>query len=379
MAVDILRAGLAPLPAITLPCVADQTLDGAFVAQAEACALAGSPLYAALLAGLHRDHRDGGVTKELLDGLSERPMSDAIVLRYLAGAHALALDGRARALARHYATCGGSWDGTDAVVSDFLATVRSHRDEIVEALQHNVQTNEVGRATVLASGFATVAARHRLPIVQYELGASAGLLSNWDRYAYDTGGATFGDPASGLRFDPSWWRHPMQVEAAPVEVVERHACDAFPVDVSTAAGRSRLASFVWADQAARMARLRSALAVAAQHPVRVEQGDAGQWLTAQLAARPLPDGTVTVVFHSIVWQYLGKTSQDLVRHALATAGATATAASPLIWLRMEPEDREHANLRLTTWPSGEDETLALVGYHGFGVDWLSQRQGRSAS
>jgi hypothetical protein len=43
---------------------------------------------------------------------------------------------------------------------------------------------------------------------------------------------------------------------------------------------------------------------------------------------------------------------------------------------MEPADLDHASLRITTWPAGEDELLAEVGYHGANIRWLGdQRSG----
>ena len=54
--------------------------------------------------------------------------------------------------------------------------------------------------------------------------------------------------------------------------------------------------------------------------------------------------------------------------ALAAAGARATFARPVAWLRMEPpgELGKPAEVRLTTWFGGEPEEqlLAYSGYHG---------------
>src|SRR4051794_6129291 len=324
------------------------TVEQALETQAASCAQVGSRLYGVLLTGLLEDHRAGGITAALLDGVSERPVHDAIPLRYLAAGHRLALSGNAPRLAPHYPSCGGEWDGSDRVVGDFLATVEDNEAEFRAGMRRNVQTNEVGRAAVLASGFSLIVARHRLPVDQLEIGSSAGLLSRWDRFFYDTGESSTGEPQSDIRFGPEWWVGDRRPTLLPVEVCRRRASDISPIDVSTTEGRVTMLSFVWPDQVDRIERLRQALKVAAAVPIPVDRADAGEWLGAQLLeAEHAGDanGTARVVFHSIVWQSLPRPTKDRIREVLATAGASATEASPLVWMRMEPESRDHAALR----------------------------------
>lgn len=345
------------------------TVDDALRRQAASCHAVGSPLYGVLLEGLLADYRDGGITAELLDGVTDQPVHDALPLRYLAAGHLLALTGRAPLLAALYPSCGGAWAGGGDVVDAFLATVAEHRDEFVRGLRRNVQTNEVGRAPVLASGFALIGARHGLPIDQLEIGSSAGLLSRWDHFHYDTGTSTGGDAAAAVRFGPEWWADDAPDLDHLPPVLRRRASDISPIDVSTEAGRQTMVSFVWPDQLTRVERLRAALAIADQIPMTVDRADAAHWLVAQLADGPMP-GAATVLFHSIVWQYLPRATKDGIRAALSAAGDSAGSHNPLCWLRMEPDTLEHATLRLTTWPEGVEEKLAEVGYHGADIRWL---------
>jgi len=349
------------------------TLVDALERQAAACERLGSPLYGRLLAGLLADHLAGGLTSELLVGVSERPVHDAVPLRYLGAVHRLALAGDAPELARHYPSCGGEWHGED-LTDEFLSAVVRHRQQVAEGLRRNVQTNEVGRAAALAPAFALLGRRHGLPLDQLEIGSSAGLLSRWDRYRYDTEASSLGDPDSTVRFGPGWWDEPAPSLAGHVEVRERAASDLDPVDVSTPSGRDTMLSFVWPDQVERIERLRCALDIAARHPMVVEREDAGEWLGRRLRGGPRP-GAVTVVFHSIVWQYLSRATRDAVRRAFADASAVATERAPLAWLRLEPATAEHADVRLTTWPGGAEEVLAHAGYHGAGVRWLGETSG----
>jgi hypothetical protein len=54
---------------------------------------------------------------------------------------------------------------------------------------------------------------------------------------------------------------------------------------------------------------------------------------------------------------------------MEAAGRRASDRAPLAWLRMEPSTKERAELRLTTWPDGEDRPLATCGYHGSPIWW----------
>lgn len=102
--------------------------------------------------------------------------------------------------------------------------------------------------------------------------------------------------------------------------------------------------------------------------VPVEAADAVAW--ARREARPR-SGVATVVFHSVFFQYMPAESQAALVEVLSEAGAGATAAAPLAWLRMEPARDNPASmeLRLTLWPGGEDRLLAAAHPHGAWIEW----------
>lgn len=77
----------------------------------------------------------------------------------------------------------------------------------------------------------------------------------------------------------------------------------------------------------------------------------------------------TVVFHSIVMQYLDVDEKERLRGIFEEAGARASQTAPLARLALEPGG-EVAELRLTTWPGGEERLLATSGYHGRPIHWL---------
>jgi hypothetical protein len=72
-----------------------------------------------------------------------------------------------------------------------------------------------------------------------------------------------------------------------------------------------------------------------------------------------------------VWQYLTDTERNTAEAALATAGDRATRDAPLAWLRLEPSaDLTHTELRVTTWPTGEERLLARCHYHLGPMQWV---------
>lgn len=332
--------------------------------QADACGRAGSPLYERLLRGIVDDVSSGGVTAGLLAEHAHDPFGSALALRFLGVVHRIALEGRAPALADLYPSTGGDPTSGD-LVSTFLETVAQHTDEIRDRLSEPVQTNEVGRSAVLAGGFAAVMRQTGLPLRLLEVGASAGLNLRFDRYAYDTGAQVGGDPMSPVRFTGIWQGRPPWLPTA-FEVAARRGCDRNPLEVTSPEDRTTLRAFVWPDQVERLALLDAALEVAQDLAVPVDRADVADWTEALLDEQVA--GTATVVFHSIVLQYVPPSRRRRFVAAIERAGGAATAERPLAWLRMEPAG-DRAELRLTSWPGGTGAVLASAGYHGRPVWW----------
>lgn len=156
-------------------------------------------------------------------------------------------------------------------------------------------------------------------------------------------------------------------------MVSRAACDQAPLDVNDDDTALRLQAYVWADQPARLARLRGAIAIARSTPATVEAADAGAWTESRLAPS---EGRATVLFHSVMWQYMPRETQKTVSEAIHTAASAATAAAPFAWLRMEPDPSQEGfpmAVRLTIWPDGQNYHLANVHPHGAWVEWLGEQ------
>ena len=339
--------------------------------QAAVCARMGSPFSQSILDAAALDIERGGPTRDLMARWAETSarvaVSDAVPLRLLGGLHDLALGADTGALAAAYPTDGSGGDAA-AAWSAALKAMATDAERLGRFMDHEPQTNEVRRSACLLPGFLTIASETDLPLRIFELGASAGLNQLWDRYAYELGDvAAWGPPDSPVRI-PTEWRRALPPLDARIEVIERAACDRKPVDLTDAAARRRLRAYVWADQRDRLQRLDAAVAVALAAGATVEAADAVDWTRRRVK---LADGAVTVLFHSVFWQYMPAESQAALALTIDDIGATATPSAPFAWLRMEPSPTDMATmeLRLTLWPGGSDRCLATVHPHGAWVEW----------
>jgi hypothetical protein len=330
--------------------------------QARWCAELGSPLYALLLTRAAEDAAAGGPAWSLMaPDEAKNARADALALRLMAAVHRLVLTGRAPRLAAHYPSAGGS-ARLPGAAETFVKALGAHAALLSPLVARPCQTNEVGRSAALAFGFLDLAAGSGLPLRLLEIGASAGLNLRFDAYRYAGGEVAWGPPDSPVDLAGLWHDAPPRLPDK-VPVVERAGCDPRPVDVATGDGRLDLESSVWADQVARFGRLRGALEVATRVPVRVDRASVVDWLPARLDTPAV--GALTVVFHSIVEEYLSEAQRRAFHRTLAEAGARASAEAPLAWLRLEPDPGSRRyDVRLTTWPGGEERLVAHCSPHG---------------
>ncbi len=334
-----------------------------FLQQAGWCDDYGSPFTARLIERLARDIEAGGPTAELIAGGPPWRRADRLALRITGALHAGALSGRDPALTAEYPAARPAWDMARVwpLARSFLARERAW---IAGFLGSAPQTNEIRRTIALLAGFLWLAARHDREIELLEIGASAGLNLYWDRFAYRTASWRWG--AGPVEVSTEWTGAPPPLDAVP-RIRARAACDLNPIDVRDPEERLRLRAYIWADQAERLARFDAAAALAVSHDVRVERADAAEWLEARLPRRS-PDA-LTVVYHSVFYQYPPPESRQRIAAAITEAGERSTA--PLAWLRLEPEgllggprDSDRFLVDLVTWPGAERRTLADTDGHG---------------
>ncbi|WP_234337412.1 DUF2332 domain-containing protein [Kitasatospora phosalacinea] len=346
--------------------------------QADSCAELGSPLSAALLRRAAEDLAAGGPCAEAIAGHEDAPGPDAVALRLLGAVHALVLSDLAPDLAAHYPSVGGHFDpaAPDAPWPAFRAAVAAHLPFVREWLTRPPQTNEVGRANLLLTGLAwaqqQLAAASPLPVRLHELGSSAGLNLLADRFRCTSGSFSYGPPDSPVVLADAWQGEPPAwlPDAPPQRVTERRGCDPTPIDPRSADGALALRSYVWADQLPRVQRLNGALALAAETPAPVERLGAAAFLRDVRAA----EGALTVVWHSIMRQYVPAGEWRSVEGELARLAAASSPAAPFLHLAFEPRrvGTAHRFLLTARLGTGPQQTLAEAKPHGLPARTLAQ-------
>ncbi|MFG1891836.1 DUF2332 domain-containing protein [Micromonospora sp. NPDC049051] len=339
--------------------------------QARACAHMDAGLYADLLTRAAADVLAGGPCAAAIAGYEDAPADDVVSLRLLGGVHALVLSGLAPELARFYPSAGGAYRAADAPAcwTAFRAIVEAERDTLSGWLRRPPQTNEVGRANLLLAGL--LHAAHEtggLPVRLVELGASGGLNLRADRFRVEAADFTWGPADSPVRLPDAWrggapgWLREAAGAYPRLSVVERLGCDLTPLDPGDLDDALALRAYVWPEHTARAARLAGALELARRLPVRVVTAGAADFL-AGITPRP---GTLTVVWHSVMRQYVPVEEWTRVTAELDRLAAAGSADAPVAHVSFEPHPREARNdfqlrARLGTGP---ERLLAEAHPHG---------------
>jgi len=332
--------------------------------QAAGCTAYGSPFTGALIAAMLADFEAGGPVQALIRDWRGSPMADAVSLRLAGALHAAALSGRDRELAALYQSPDvSSMENVWAVARAFL---QRERDWVAAFIKSPPQTNETRRSIGLLAGFLAVASEFDGPIETLELGASAGLNLNWDGFGYRTQSWSWN--AGAAPTIDSDWNAPVPVLEARPFVRARAGCDQNPLDVADPAQRLQLKSYIWPDQADRLARFDAAADLAIARGIKVERADAADWVRARLAARARD--AATIVYHSVFIQYPPRETRHAIFAAIKQAGAAASAQAPLAWLRFEPEGAlggpsgsARFFVDLITWPGGVRRVLTETDGH----------------
>jgi hypothetical protein len=335
--------------------------------QGQACAGLGSPMYGDVLERVAADVQAGGVFAMILSGHEDDPGRLALPLRLLGGLHRLVLDGRAPRLRRWYPSTGGRWDA-EAAWPDITLAAADHAETLRAALDQSPQTNEVGRSAALIGALLILAHRFGLPIRLFEIGCSAGLNLRADHYRYRYPGGEWGPTESPVTIEDAWRGRLPPV--AGLNIVERHGYDIAPLDATGRDGELTLLSYVWPDMTARLDRLRGAISIARRVAAPLHRCNAAD----AVAALGVEDGALTVLWHSITWQYLSASEETAVEAGIDALAAQARTGSPFVHLMLEPQRRSPGSsveftVRARSWPGADDVLLAACSPHGPPVTW----------
>ncbi|RDI48179.1 DUF2332 domain-containing protein [Nocardia mexicana] len=343
------------------------SLVSQFEFQARACAKLGSPLYSALLTEVSRDIENGGPCARALADYTDAPLVDAVPLRFMGAVHALVLTGEAPELSVHYPSVTPTARAESGAWEAFREVVAAHPEWIRDWLTRPPQTNEVGRTVPLMAGLLAAVDAIPLPVRLLELGSSAGLNLRADRYHWYTDDFDWGPRDSPVSLGKAWagpvpgWLTAAARRHPELTVVERRGCDPAPLDPLAPHGALALRSYVWPDQRERAARLDGALRVAARVPATVAAVGAAEFLAK---VEPVP-GTLTVVWHSVMRQYVPRDQWALVEAELDRLAAASGPEAGFAHIAFEPVAQSGSGFPLTVRiGAGPAVRLARAKPHG---------------
>ncbi|RZS44244.1 hypothetical protein EV193_101119 [Herbihabitans rhizosphaerae] len=296
-------------------------------------------------------------------------------------------------LTEYYPTLAGSSGPDNGLWPTFRTFVleRAERIREIVATRHT-QTNEVNRAALLYPAVAAAAKQAKAPVGLLEVGCSAGLLLDLDRYGYryqteDAGQVAAGPAKSAVGLHCALELAPgatMPALPKKLAVAAKVGLDRAPVDLDDEEEAAWLEACVWGDQPERLRLLLTAARARKSAPELV-RGDAVDDL-AGTAAR-IDDGVPLVVLTSNTLTYL---SPERRADFVAALGKLA-GDRPLWWVSHEsyPAALEvvlpgradltpdvgapaFGVLGLTAWRDGEPvaRALAKTNLHGRRMEWL---------
>ncbi|MEM7689396.1 MAG: DUF2332 domain-containing protein [Pseudomonadota bacterium] len=352
--------------------MAIKEFDAAIAWQADHAEEAGAPCTARVIRSLAKVRETDTYLGRRMREWVGLTLKDAMPLRVTGGLHHLALTGANKRLVPVYAGEITDQDAVDALVLDMVA---QHDAALSPWLDGPPQTNEAGRSASIMAGLLWLAQRVVPRFELFELGASAGVNTMLDRYAYDLGGTRVGPAGSPMQIAPDWRGEGMPpAPSGAFEIVSVRGCDIAPIDLSDPDAALRLKAYVWPDAAARMQRIDAAIQLASEKAPDVIEQDAQDFVAAMMAT-PQDKGTTRALFHSIMWQYMPREALEAITQMMEEQGAKATRERPLAWVSLEtnPKTFRH-ELRVRYWDGdagdGTPVMLAHAHPHGAWVEWV---------
>ncbi|MEX0643948.1 MAG: DUF2332 domain-containing protein [Parvularculaceae bacterium] len=326
----------------------------------------GSPLYEALSLLLAEDAGLQALAEKRRKG---QPPANIL----FAAVHYLLLQGDDHPLTAYYPSAGGARpvdEETAPTFRDFCARRETALIALIEAGVTN--TNEVGRSALLAPAFSLVAGEAGRPLGLIEIGPSAGLNLNFDRYRLrftNAAGATvlerWGPSRLTIDCELRGDRHPV-IPDKPPAVASRIGLELHPVSIADAAARLWLKALVWPERLDRLRRLDATLAIAVDHPPPIRAGDALELLHSAIAK--IARAAEPCVFHTMTtYQFT-----EARRAELEQLFIDASRARPIWRVSVDMSDKAGVYpLRATRYERGKAVTrdLALCDSHGLWIDW----------
>jgi hypothetical protein len=331
-----------------------------------------SPIYAELSYGVSQD-------AELLALAAETRVGQPPPNMLFAAVHFLLLAGTDHPLAAHYPAISGAERPLEPAFPRFRDLCLSQREAIVELLQsRRTQTNVIQRCVCLLPAFGLIANETQRPLAMIEIGPSAGLNLNWDRYHYrypasgTAAAVEWGDPESGVSLTTVRRGDVALPPLASIEVAWRRGVDLNPIDVRDADAMRWLRALIWPEHVERQERMSAAVAIARQHPPPLIAGEAVELVPGLLGeALDETQGDASIVVfatHALYQLPLG----ERIRLLKSVEGFARESGTRVDFISMEASGADFSELMLSTYgPDGRrTRKLADANGHGRWLEWL---------
>ena len=333
------------------------------------CPQIGGHVYRAACRGILGD-------ADLLAIAARAPVTQPPPNLLFAAVHYLLLGGDESELRAWYpALAEGEARSPESVFPVFRAFCLENRNAIERLIETRLtQTNVILRCSALLPAFARIhRAGGNAPLALIEIGPSAGLNLQWNRfrYAYADGAVKWGDPGSAVQVECEI-RGDVDLPELPAEipVAWRRGVDINPIDIDDADAVQWLRALIWPEHVQRHARLANAIEIARRHPPEIVRGSAAEHLPELLASAP-PDTTLCVYGTHTLYQF--------PKDALIATYKAMQAASrkrPIDFIQMEGTGDRCSEVKHVAYRDGERDTtlLARANPHGRWLEWCCERR-----
>ncbi len=328
-----------------------------------------APLYARLAAGVSEHD-------EVVGLLRVAPVAHRMPVTFFAAVHDVLLADPDEPLAAWYPNLNRN-PRTDDPLPALLELCRRREAELIARISTRTpQTNEIGRSAVLLVALARLGEEVG-PLVQLDVGASAGLNLLADRFSYDFDGHRVGTGDLRLSCGVRGTARPELLPSRLPLITDRLGLDREPIDVTDAEQVRWLEACVWPDQPDRFQRLRTAISLAAAERPQLIRGDAVADLADAVSRLGAGHPVVTT---SWVLNYLGPRGQAAFERAVGAVGAQRDLSlvsyeqpdlTPGLGWPSGVASWQLSVLRIVRWRSGRrTDDVVLAGHpHGYWIQW----------
>lgn len=304
-----------------------------------------SPLYEKLFGTVARwlgERPDDPLVQWLVEVSAERKAIE-VTLLLMAGLHrdVLLKQPAVAELAAFYPSVGGDVAANGRFHKALYTAIQNSEARLAPFIQNaTVQTNETGRGIfwLLPALMTRWQACHLL-----DLGASAGLNLVADQRGFqlidsDNNQTQIGKAATAQFTTQCQNSVPPVWAAAPIPtILSRTGCDLRPFPLTTSEDRATLTSFIWADQTARIERLREGIAAFAtvndQTPIDLHAIDLPDELPTLLEQLFATRSEPLLIYNTFMTVYLRDYGRDL-RHHIANHATQHNKT--ILWAQAEP-------------------------------------------